>query len=238
MKLAWYAPTIAIGVLAVAGPLAAWLGLVPPVSGFLIFSTAILVSVISLPALAGAAAFASATGRDWRGQAVRAAVVPLLVVVAVVLPRLGDVAPLHDVTTDPEDAPSFAPSAPERTEEASRERILALQRDVHPDVAPLVVPLPPDRALELAEQVARDQSRWEDVMADPASGVVWAVAVSGIFGFRDDVVIRVRPAEGGDSRIDMRSRSRVGESDLGANAARIEQYLGALAERAGGPAPS
>ncbi len=45
------------------------------------------------------------------------------------------------------------------------------------------------------------------------------------FGFKDDVVIRVRPvADGGSSRIDVRSISRVGLSDLGANAKRIETW--------------
>jgi uncharacterized protein (DUF1499 family) len=233
MHPAWYAPTILIAALAAAGPLAAKLGLASPVAGFLIFSTAIVIAVLSLPPLAGAAAFASATGRAWRTSAVRAAIVPLLVVVFVVLPRLGDVAPLHDVTTDLEDPPVFAPTAPERVEAAPREAILALQQQIHPEMEPIIVPMPPERALEMAEAVAREQDGWSEVQADPATGSVYAVSTSGIFEFPDDIVIRVRPHGDGGSRIDMRSRSRVGESDLGANAARIQRFLQAVAARAG-----
>jgi len=49
--------------------------------------------------------------------------------------------------------------------------------------------------------------------------------------FKDDVVVRVAPATNG-SRIDVRSVSRVGRSDLGANARRIRMFLTALSARA------
>ena len=56
-----------------------------------------------------------------------------------------------------------------------------------------------------------------------------------IFRFRDDFVVRVRP-DGEATRVDMRSKSRVGKGDLGANAKRIEQFFQGLASRAGGSA--
>lgn len=55
------------------------------------------------------------------------------------------------------------------------------------------------------------------------------VAESRIFRLRDDFVVRVRPEEGGGTRVDMRSKSRVGRGDLGANAERIHEFLQALA---------
>ncbi len=64
----------------------------------------------------------------------------------------------------------------------------------------------------------------EVVAAEEKEGRIEAVATTRWFGFKDDVVVRVSPAAGG-SRIDVRSKSRVGRSDVGANARRIERFL-------------
>jgi uncharacterized protein (DUF1499 family) len=68
---------------------------------------------------------------------------------------------------------------------------------------------------------------WEVAAADPATGRLEATATTPWFGFRDDVVVRVAPTPTG-SRIDVRSVSRVGKSDLGANAKRIRSFLARL----------
>jgi uncharacterized protein (DUF1499 family) len=61
-----------------------------------------------------------------------------------------------------------------------------------------------------------------------------ATATTRLFGFKDDIVVRIRPAPQG-SRLDIRSVSRVGRSDLGVNAQRIRAYLAKLEElRRGG----
>jgi uncharacterized protein (DUF1499 family) len=73
------------------------------------------------------------------------------------------------------------------------------------------------------------------VAADPAAGRIEATATTFWFGFVDDVVVRVRPAAGGGSRIDVRSVSRVGKSDVGANAKRIRAYRAALTGTSGRP---
>jgi uncharacterized protein (DUF1499 family) len=65
---------------------------------------------------------------------------------------------------------------------------------------------------------------WEIVAADSAAGRIEATATSAWFGFKDDVVVRITP-EGDGSRVDVRSVSRVGKGDVGANAARIRDYL-------------
>ncbi|WP_404326387.1 DUF1499 domain-containing protein [Aerophototrophica crusticola] len=80
--------------------------------------------------------------------------------------------------------------------------------------------------MKRAEAAARDMG-WDIVAVEPAEGRVEATATTAWFGFKDDVVVRVRP-EGDGSRIDVRSKSRVGRSDLGANAARIRDYLARL----------
>jgi uncharacterized protein (DUF1499 family) len=68
---------------------------------------------------------------------------------------------------------------------------------------------------------------WEIVATAPADGRLEATDRTRWFGFRDDVVVRVRP-DGSGSRVDARSVSRVGRSDLGTNARRIERFLAAL----------
>jgi uncharacterized protein (DUF1499 family) len=85
-----------------------------------------------------------------------------------------------------------------------------------------------------AVAVARDLG-WEIVAADAAEGRLEATATTRWFGFKDDVVVRVRPRPGG-ARVDVRSLSRIGVSDLGTNAARVRAFLARL-RAAGLPPP-
>jgi len=101
--------------------------------------------------------------------------------------------------------------------------IAAQQKKAYPQIAPLDVALPPPRAFERALAVARDMG-WTIVSSESSEGRIEATATTPFFGFRDDVVVRVSPAAKG-SRIDVRSVSRIGRSDLGANARRVESYL-------------
>jgi uncharacterized protein (DUF1499 family) len=72
---------------------------------------------------------------------------------------------------------------------------------------------------------------WEITFTDPATGAIEAVATTLVFGFQDDIVIRVRPAPHGGSRVDLRSKSRDGRGDIGANAARIRAFIRELEKR-------
>ena len=105
----------------------------------------------------------------------------------------------------------------------------AQQKKGYPDLGPLTFPAPPDRAFAAAEAAAQ-RLGWEIVAAAPAEGRLEATATTPWFGFKDDVVVRVTPA-GTGSRVDMRSKSRVGRSDLGANAKRIRGFLAELTAR-------
>jgi uncharacterized protein (DUF1499 family) len=109
--------------------------------------------------------------------------------------------------------------------------LAAQQRAGYPDLAPGRFSAPPDRVFARAVEVARGLG-WEIVAAAPADGRLEATDRTRWFGFRDDVVARVRPDRTG-SRVDVRSVSRVGRSDLGTNARRIRGFLEAL--RAGLP---
>jgi uncharacterized protein (DUF1499 family) len=103
------------------------------------------------------------------------------------------------------------------------------QREAYPDVRPLETQLSPAEAFARAEGVARAMD-WDIVAAVPEEGRIEATATTFWFGFKDDVVIRIRPSADG-SRLDIRSKSRVGRSDVGANAARIRAFVAEFESR-------
>jgi uncharacterized protein (DUF1499 family) len=176
-------------------------------------------------------------GRSWTGVA--CAVLALLVAaVPLDMRRTGGSVPrIHDITTDTERPPEFAAlrAVRERSPNGAAyggPEVAAQQKQGYPDIVPLLLSVPPDRALARAEAAARALG-WEIVAAAPAEGRLEATATTRWFGFQDDIVVRVTPAPGG-SQVDIRSVSRVGKSDLGANARRIRAFLAAL--RRGGQA--
>ena len=136
--------------------------------------------------------------------------------------------PIHDITTDTENPPVFVAVLPLRkdapnTAQYGGAELAAQQKQGYPEVVPVMLAMPPRAAFELALAVAR-RSGWEIVAAVPEDNRIEATATTDWFGFKDDVVIRIKPVNGG-SRVDMRSVSRVGRSDLGTNARRIREYL-------------
>jgi len=145
---------------------------------------------------------------------------------------------IHDITTDTADPPALiAPLAARAAEHGASASyggpaFASQQQKAYPDIAPLMLALPPAKAFDLALATARSMPRWQVTASDPASGRIEASQASFWFGFVDDVVIRVTPA-GEGSRVDMRSVSRQGKGDLGVNAARVRAYLAALQAAAG-----
>ena len=104
--------------------------------------------------------------------------------------------------------------------------VAAHQHRAFPDVQPLVMTLPPHLAFDRVLAEVREVG-WNVSAAEPAEGRIEAVDTTLFFGFKDDVVIRLRPVEGG-TRVDVRSKSRVGMGDTGTNALRISRLLAAL----------
>lgn len=150
------------------------------------------------------------------------------------------VPPIHDITTDSENPPPFVATLPLRADAANPPdyggaEVAAQQRAAYPDVQPVPTELPPEQAFEAALATVQDQG-WELVAAVPDEGRIEATDTTLWWGFTDDIVIRVRPEDGG-SRIDIRSKSRVGLGDFGVNAARVEAFLARLEERLAGGAP-
>lgn len=148
----------------------------------------------------------------------------------------GSVPPIHDISTDLENPPAFveilplredAPNPPEYAGEETAEQ----QREAYPDLAPLVIEIPLERVFEAARKEA-DSMGWELVAAVREGGTarIEATATTRWFGFKDDVVIRLQETAPG-TRLDIRSKSRVGKSDVGKNAERIREFTANLQRR-------
>jgi len=106
--------------------------------------------------------------------------------------------------------------------------VTAQQRRAYPDIQPLVVNVPAEKAFDRALAAVRDLG-WNVVASERDAGRIEAVDTTFWFGFKDDVVIRVREMGApGSTRIDVRSKSRVGVGDLGTNARRVRTLLDRL----------
>jgi uncharacterized protein (DUF1499 family) len=144
----------------------------------------------------------------------------------------GGAPPIHDVTTDTENPPVFvaavALNAPGRTEYEG-ETVADQQRAAYPDIEPVTLPVAPDAAFERALATV-ERMGWEILESDSADGRIEATDRTFWFGFADDVVIRITDTGDSASRVDVRSLSRVGVGDLGANAQRVREYLAVLTE--------
>jgi uncharacterized protein (DUF1499 family) len=144
------------------------------------------------------------------------------------LQRAKQVPPIHDITTDTQDPPQFVAVLPLRMNALNPatyggDSVAALQHKGYPDIKPLQLSVPPGQAYDRALAAARGMG-WTIDATDSTAGRIEATATTSWFGFKDDVVVRIR-GEAGGSRVDVRSESRVGQSDIGTNAARVRAYL-------------
>jgi hypothetical protein len=146
---------------------------------------------------------------------------------------------IHDVATDLNDVPQFTrlkvradnlenipdEGKPELKALPPEERWKAVHRARYGDLRTVRLPVPADQAVRRAAALARERG-WEVALVE--GDRVEATATSTFFRFKDDVLVRVRPAPGGGSLVDMRSISRVGGSDVGMNAKRVRAFLADL----------
>ncbi|MEL7296449.1 MAG: DUF1499 domain-containing protein [Pseudomonadota bacterium] len=141
---------------------------------------------------------------------------------------------IHDLTTDTMDPPEFVDVAALRAAapnpvEYGGEAVAEKQRSGYPELRPLRVPQSPSEVFDTAVAAAKAMG-WDMVAAQSEAGRIEATDTTFWFGFKDDVVIRIRPEDAG-SVIDIRSKSRIGGSDIGANAERIDRFLKELSGR-------
>lgn len=229
-----------VAVVAIAGGVAgAHFGFLPPYSGFALFGLGLILG--SLPTLiVGIVGLCKTRGggvgqrRAGVGTAVGAG---LTVGLAVLVVPLAGVPPIHDVTTNPDDPPAFREIAKlpgnegrDLTYPHGGADVPARQREAYPGVEPIRLDIPPERAFIAAKRAAAELG-WSVVWANGDLGVLEATETSRLFRFSDDIVVRIRAAPGGTSKgaiVDVRSTSRVGVSDLGANARRIDSFAAEL----------
>jgi len=230
MRLVWMGWTLVLLGVAlelIAGP-GHRLGWWPFTTGFSLLRYGTIAALLSIPLLAWG---------TWRVRLRRPRVLAVLglfvALPAIALPLswlyLATTLPvIHDISTDLDHPPDFVAVVPLRSDAPNPvvyggPEIAAQQRQAYPDILPLHLSLPPAEAYARAAALARRMG-WEIVAEDPQAGRIEATATTLLFGFKDDVVVRITPEEAG-SRIDVRSLSRVGRSDVGTNARRIRSYL-------------
>ncbi|AEF54558.1 DUF1499 domain-containing protein [Marinomonas posidonica] len=139
-----------------------------------------------------------------------------------------DLPSINDISTDTEMPPAFLNVNFIRS---SNENDLAynpdwapIQKKHYPNVKPVFTPESKQQVYYVVADLVQDRG-WDVVAKYPAAGMIEATARTPIFGFRDDVVIRILQVDNDKVRIDMRSCSRVGRGDYGVNAQRIESFM-------------
>ena len=133
----------------------------------------------------------------------------------------------NDVATDRDDPPTFEYLAANRDPDANfldyTEEEARVQAEGYPDLVGIRAAGGADGYFEQSVAVAQALG-WDIVAEDAETGRIEAIATTFWFGFQDDLVIRIR-REGGDTVVDLRSASRVGLHDLGANAERVRAFI-------------
>lgn len=221
-----------LAVLAVLlGPAVAHFGLTAPLTGFGVFLVGLLLALLCLlfgfvALLVGPAGTRGATG----GGMLPGVLVVLAVLVA---SGVGQAPPrINDITTDTVNPPVFV-HAQTLAENAGRnmaypgEEFARQQREGYGEIAPVQLALPPDETFRRVAAAARSTPGWVITREDPVARAVEGYDTSPLFQFKDDFVIEVRDVNG-QSVIHMRSKSRDGKGDVGANAKRIRAFLGRL----------
>lgn len=160
----------------------------------------------------------------------------VLALIAVAMPvsmmgKASTVPPIHDITTDVTNPPAFVAIAPLRENapnpiayeggEVTRQQI-----DAYPEIRTQLLAQSIDEVFAASEQTI-DVLGWERVSDGALPYTLEATDTTQWFGFKDDVVIRLK-AKDDNTLVDIRSKSRVGKSDLGKNAERIDTFLTAL----------
>ncbi|MBK6289015.1 MAG: DUF1499 domain-containing protein [Gammaproteobacteria bacterium] len=176
--------------------------------------------------------------RSRLGMIALIAALPVIAGVVVMAPGAG-LPVIHDLSTDISDPPVFeavlALRGPDTNPLARDADTDAAQRAGYPELRTIESVLAPAAAFAKALATARSLG-WEIHATDAQRGLLEASETTFWFGFIDDIAIRVRPYNDG-SRIDLRSVSRVGRGDLGANAKRIRRFSAAFAASGNPPTP-
>ncbi|MGD2141064.1 MAG: DUF1499 domain-containing protein [Burkholderiales bacterium] len=201
-------------------------------TGFLIIKVSFYAAIFALVLSVIGLAFS----RKTRAMVVMGVIGVLVAAITVYVPlswkKTLDAHPyIHDITTDVEDPPKFVVvesirGPGDHSVVYDGPEVAAQQKEAYPDLQPLMVTLPAAKVFEAADKVIAKMGL-EIVDASEQDMRIEATDTSLLYGFKDDMVVRITPTENG-ARVDVRSKSRLGRSDLGQNAKRIRRFLAEL----------
>lgn len=223
----WYLLPLLAVVPFVVGPLLAHFHVVAPFKGFVTFAASLIPALLSV--LFGA--YLVLTGNSGKGMVcVMIGAVPIATVASGLagarkFPRI------NDISTNLDNPPALvaARGAPENADKdlAYPEEFKPIVREAYPDLIALQLDQPADQAFARIKAALGAHPEWRVVHVDDTGLTVELTETAGFFQFTDDVAVRVLPMDQA-SQVDVRSRSRVGKGDFGANAARIRRILEAI----------
>lgn len=236
----WWANALFIGAVVgffclPVGALGSKIGIWPFTGGFMLLAVGVVLATIVFFLSIVALVFTSMRNMKNERPPIAGGLAISVVVLALMFNQFmaaRSVPPIHNISTDTVNPPEFDQVLALREEEGSNDQaydtaaLAELQQQAYPQVKPLISQVAQDAMIERVVGVLTDMGL-EIVNTDESAGRVEATDETFWFGFKDDVVVRVRP-EGTGSVVDIRSVSRVGQSDLGKNAARISEILAAL----------
>jgi uncharacterized protein (DUF1499 family) len=220
-------------ILVVVGVTCSTLQVLPALGGFLLMVLGLGLALVgTITSIVGIVATAPSKGRAGRSSAMRGLALCLITIAVLAIPasRGRGLPRINDITTDVGDPPVFV-AALEAEPNKGRdmkypgESFAVQQQQGYPDLASLVVDVPPNLAFGRAKVALAGMPRMTITAENRDEGRIEATETSRLFHFADDVVVRIRPYQDASSRIDVRSKSRDGKGDLGVNAARIRTIL-------------
>jgi uncharacterized protein (DUF1499 family) len=230
--------------LVLAGAVGAHWGFAPAFLGFQMFLFGLLFGVIGLIlGLIGLFKTRRPEMRGAHGRALIASYIGAILTACLVYLALGakGYPAINDITTDVDHPPEFVhagtlPQNQGRDLAYNKAMYAARQQQGYGTLQPLQLSMDPDQAFKTVMTLASDMHRWTITYIDPKTRTLEGVATTHMFRFQDDFVIQVRPAPNG-SLVEMRSKSRDGKGDVGANYKRINTFFKMLAA-ASAPHPS
>ncbi len=214
----------------ILGPVLAYARLVSALPAFTVFGLGMLLGVPS--SLVGFGMFV----RSERGAMVWLALMGLpaagFLLYAIVSTRRAPA--INDISTDVVYPAQFV-HALTLPENAGRDMAFPSEsmeaiKESYPDVQTLAMPGSVDEVFAKAMELGREHMEWEitTTVVTPSESVFEGYATSRVFGFVDDIIVRITKVDEGGCVVDMRSKSRDGKGDLGANAERIRTFLTGL----------
>jgi len=211
------------------GPLLSWAGVLPGLAGFGIFALGMIISVLAW--FSGGIYMAKKGPTPLIYFLIPSAIPLIFFVYSLYASR--NYPPINDITTDSKIPPAFTEakkaSANEGRDMEYPQAFIAQAEKAYPDLQSLPLLQTPDQILGTLSDFIKAQESWEKKSTNVTEKeiIVEGTATSSVFGFVDDFIVRITATNGG-SVVDIRSKSRDGQGDFGANAQRIRDILNAI----------